>query len=580
MAELVPSQAIKSPSAAQTSQTDIPNNKNRKRRSRNKQGNGGQSNQNAQGRRRHNQKFAWRKHIQKGMVDPISLEPLVKLSYPPFALAITEPYIPIPKWPQLNNEAKERNKKQDEITRQAQILEEQWGSKISTSNNNQALNSSKSASKQEKITESLPKNNQKHVHLFDGKVLAAYLVSQLQFIDPLNRRDLTRDEIKNLDEYLERHRIQHASVLEAYDTRGITLNSAGVRGQTRSGRAEILQQEAQRILNSLFQHNTLSQNNHTDSNGNRRSRGRRFNRSGEHEERNQFASLYEAHDIIDGNDRDTNRNNSNARSNNREISHTSNVAEGIFNDGGMIIIDDNVNPGLRGVTIASDILNDLPQSHQSNLRHGDVHSDSFPNLAATSVKKQVANDSNYIKSNINGGKTSKTLLKIGKIIKKSDPKEIERQRKAREDALRKMELASLPFEQFLLRGDIKSNEEEVNQEMSSPVLSSSAKPSEKQLERNKILADALGVKPSTIRTSKHSLISGWKRPTNTTIGVDEFGKELSQVVYPDDLIIEARERLVELLKLEKTWISWLTDDTAASCSLKKMDRATRLFVHK
>jgi hypothetical protein len=42
-------------------------------------------------------------------------------------------------------------------------------------------------------------------HLFDGQVLAYFLVSTANFIDPLSREPLTRDDCRKLDEYLKQH---------------------------------------------------------------------------------------------------------------------------------------------------------------------------------------------------------------------------------------------------------------------------------------------------------------------------------------------------------------------------------------
>ena len=71
------------------------------------------------------------------------------------------------------------------------------------------------------------------------------MVSTLQFIDPLNRRDLTRDELLHLDRYLRLHKFDNLNVTEAYDAKGISVSKAGATAQTAAGRAAILQQEAQ-----------------------------------------------------------------------------------------------------------------------------------------------------------------------------------------------------------------------------------------------------------------------------------------------------------------------------------------------
>ena len=158
-------------------------------------------------------------------------------------------------------------------------MQSQWGSNVSLDDEH---------------TQSHTKNEQlEHVHLFDGKVLAMYLVSQLQFIDPLNRRDLTREEIINLDLYLRKHNLQQASVLEAFDSRIVTLNRAGISGQSQNARATILQQEARSLLNSFFQNNTqVSNNNNGDIQHDRNTRNTRTRRQSSHNERgSRFAQL-------------------------------------------------------------------------------------------------------------------------------------------------------------------------------------------------------------------------------------------------------------------------------------------------
>eukprot|EP00984_Skeletonema_dohrnii_P027959 scaffold17722_cov72-Skeletonema_dohrnii-CCMP3373.AAC.1 len=74
-------------------------------------------------------------------------------------------------------------------------------------------------------------------NLFDGRALANYVVSELQFIDPFNRRDLTRPELEALDAYLAVHKLGTAGVVEAYDDNGTTISTAGAQAQTPGGRA-------------------------------------------------------------------------------------------------------------------------------------------------------------------------------------------------------------------------------------------------------------------------------------------------------------------------------------------------------
>lgn len=54
---------------------------------------------------------------------------------------------------------------------------------------------------------------------YDGAVLASYLVSTGNFTHPISRRELIRDECAALDEYIAEHRLQGGGVAEAYDLR-------------------------------------------------------------------------------------------------------------------------------------------------------------------------------------------------------------------------------------------------------------------------------------------------------------------------------------------------------------------------
>ena len=151
---------------------------------------------------------------------------------------------------------------------------------------------------------------------------------------------------------------------------------------------------------------------------------------------------------------------------------------------------------------------------------------------------------------------------------------MEKQRKAREEATRRAELSKLNY----FNPDDRRLDATPGGAL--PTISAGATlkqpPSEAVLERNRNLAQALGVSPSTIRNE--AALTGWARPTsgNTT---DEFSKELNAAQYPDALLVEAKERMSELLKLEKQWRRFLGDDKEASCSLKPMARPLRKFVH-
>ena len=98
------------------------------------------------------------------------------------------------------------------------MIRQQWGDAVAASASafsggaDGATESENKADTKRQVESAAETAGRRYYHLFDGQVLAYYLVSQLQFIDPLNRRDLTRAELKNLDAYLKRHRLGMAGV--------------------------------------------------------------------------------------------------------------------------------------------------------------------------------------------------------------------------------------------------------------------------------------------------------------------------------------------------------------------------------
>ncbi|GMH66767.1 hypothetical protein TrRE_jg142, partial [Triparma retinervis] len=91
------------------------------------------------------------------------------------------------------------------------------------------------------------------IHYFDGAVLAYFLVSQMNFIDPLNRRPLLAMELKSLDNYLKTFNLGQANVVEAYKSNKAN-EEAGGGDHHHQTRAEYLQHEARNLLEALFDH--------------------------------------------------------------------------------------------------------------------------------------------------------------------------------------------------------------------------------------------------------------------------------------------------------------------------------------
>lgn len=483
-------------------------------------------------------RYPWRKHIPAGTVDPITLESLASLPYPPFALAVSHPYDPVNEWPipsateAESRLAVETGEKEDVDERQRRLLQEQWGNKAST-----LLTEENEESTFQDAAKSEPKK--RHYHLYDGRALAYYMVSQLQFIDPLNRRDLTRPEIAVLDQYLKRHGFSNLSVLEAYDKNRITVSSAGAAATTARGRAALLQQEAAQLLNALFVTPPIrSQPQYLPSNPSRAPRR-------DVDERTEPAPPIPP------------------RNCSREIEDT-----GIYGHGGFVIIDDTINPHLRGNTSPPiPTMSEQSSSALWSASHITGRSRSvtplpndFPALSETIEPNQQANHPTT--GAFHPKKSVKTLSAIAKAIKKTDPEEIERQREAREEALRRAAIANLPF------GSPVPAELPLNlSEPPLPTINVVTEPSisNAQLERNMAMAEAFGI------SSKRPDVLGSK---------ETFVDELKSVVYPDSLIIQAKERYTLLLKLEKKWTNLMRDEKNLSLSLTPMDRPTRVFVHE
>ncbi|KAL3910431.1 MAG: hypothetical protein SGILL_007692, partial [Bacillariaceae sp.] len=565
--------------------------------------NGNNSKQNRR-KPKQKKKYPWRRFIPKGTVDPITLENLQTLEYPPFALCADEPYVPVPEWPipDKPKKAPKQGKKKESASGalpatkakseadlevlHKQRLAEQWGAElVSTDTKANESNQAGSSSSRSKSSDppNVPSPSERPYNLFDGRALAYYMVSQLQFIDPLNRRDLTRPELVNLDEYLARHGHTDLKVTEAYDAKGITISSAGAAASTAQGRADIMQQTAQQLLNSLFSGQSVTSGRATD-NSNARSNNRQqetpsFSLQEQYAamQRQEQARAQQRHDAAAAA----------ANRSNDPYLGDSGVYGSINNDGGgFMIIDDDENPELRG-------RNDFPSlaaptgagnagysaSHIANRYGGGGRVPSstgpaFPALPNPAPHRQTAAAPATVAPNAKkpAPKASKTLFKISGLVKKTDPEEQQRQWEAREAARRRAAMSNLSYG---MDPSMSNPGASLNVPPSASAAASGTGATNEMLERNKAFAEALGVKPATHRHYK----SGWARPTETEVTLDEFGNELNAALYPEPLIAMARERMPQLLKLEKKWKTFLADDKSASLPLNPMDRSTRAFVH-
>jgi len=434
-------------------------------------------------KRTRKKKHDWKKELPEEALDPITLDPLTNLHYPPFALVTDDPIEIVPEWPVP--ETSEENR-----------LKEQWKN---------------------------VKEESRHYNLFDGRALAYYLVSELQFMDPLNRRELTRDEVVNLDNYLQRHNFK-ASVTAAYD-------------KVQAGKEAInLQDEARELLNSLFSG----------------TRGRAIAPT----RGSTLRSQYQEHE-------DQTLRNRPLRNRSRAGTEAS---TGVLGGDGFMVVDDDLNPGLRSDATEHMTSEQLLETEYPQLAPPPVYvqyaadprrqaGEAFPSLQS---KVAEAPGSAPPRG------PSKSLAKIACAVKQTDPEEQKRQFLARERAIRKAERSNIAFGGTY------------NPHLVVPSADSLLRPptlqedndqfTESQLERNRRLIDAFQIR----QTPK---LGGWSRPVGQNL-------EEPATRYPDALIIQARERMNIILKVEKKWRAFLQDDKAASLPLNKMDRPTRSLVHE
>jgi len=645
----------------------------------------------------------WKQHVPVGTLDPISLESIRSLRYPPFVLKTVPPFDPLPLshwWTGTGTVFTEGIPFPS-----SQQQQQQNGMTVKNTHDYHSQQDQQQQQQQQEDQQ----QQQELYHFFDGKVLAYYMVSQLQFMDPLNRRELSKHEIVALDTYMKKYKlytVTFASVLEAYEAKrkdilvsqgtlttvdaasshsGTTTSAAVARNtplanihsnHNTASRAFLLQQEATSLLHALFVSPPSSMNNNNREN-HRRSRvsatsnqsisaatiTNTYTTSHDHHEnddsnptsivssqrrqeytrrRNAATSTTRYSSSSSGMDNtSTNQNNIHPQLPSYTHDSISNSFHGMDSYGmygesensGLLIIDDDLNPGLRGGPSRM-IPQQQQQQQNTSIRHS-IHGLQqqalhFPQLPSISNSNTLHNNSlsflprtnsssleDHLSESISSTNThthattrmytkraesspnlgrvgsSKTLQKISNLVAKSDPKEIEKQRKAREEWLHKTAMIQTaifdPTMTVSNQGDNVNNVNDVSmmtlsingyaRNTNPSITTAPTHYNQSMIERNKVLADALGVVPSTVRNTSN-INSGWTRPTSFLIERDEFGHELNIVQYPDSLIIQARERMTELIKLERKWMVFLQDDTAASVSLKPMDKPTRAFVHE
>lgn len=339
--------------------------------------------------------FPWRKHVPEGTVDPISLDLLAENDYPPFALVVDAPYTPIhpDMWPPPDEGEGGVDVRED---RELAILKQQWGDGVAVK------------SEETDDADAAPPLSDRRLNLFDGHVLANYLVSTQQFIDPYNRRDLTRGELAALDDYLARHGLPYAGARLSYDNRE-TISTAGSRAQSAAGRAaaraEILRRNADAILNRMFTVRKSKVGASTKRKGGRIRDATSGAEKVKMLDREAMDSLRQEEALRGGNEsefRDGDALEANLRL-------QSPAETGVYGEegGGFLIIDDDINPGLRGRVEVTD--------------EAEQH---FPSLATTEGDAVNAVTHNWVSQN--------SLSRVCQSGRMTNPKLAEKRRKETE----------------------------------------------------------------------------------------------------------------------------------------------------
>jgi len=159
--------------------------------------------------------------------DPISLEPLAKLAYPPFS---------------LRNQAPEP---EPEPEQQPVMLERHTEC--------HPRKASRAQQQQQQQQQQPAATASECVTHFDGRVLAHYLVSTLSFAHPITRRELSLSECEHLDAYLQANRLGRPRVVQAFKRKD---EQSTTPEQSTMATSDVdLQAESAALLQSLFSSN-------------------------------------------------------------------------------------------------------------------------------------------------------------------------------------------------------------------------------------------------------------------------------------------------------------------------------------
>ena len=180
--------------------------------SKNAQRKGGKSRKRNQKSKGNSAKMCWWKTLEETIVDPISLEPIKDLNYPPFELV-------------SQHKTSDPSKSDGRVT-----------------------------------------------HYFDGQFLAHYVVSTANFINPVNRARLDLGVCKRLDAYLRENTLPSARVAECF--RLFEASSAKQVGEE-SAHARQLRQEATAVMAALFRTRSNNLQDQGDGGGSNRARSKK-----------------------------------------------------------------------------------------------------------------------------------------------------------------------------------------------------------------------------------------------------------------------------------------------------------------
>jgi len=240
----------------------------------------------------------------------------------------------------------------------------------------------------------------------------------------------------------------------------------------------------------------------------------------------------------------------------------SDAGPGVQTQDGLVIIDDNIRPDLRGRTTESVAARDGGQDHELStptLLPSAV--DPFPELAPAAAVQSSPHPPRLPAR----ARPSRTLRVLARSVAPYDPVAEGRMRKARDEARQKL----------LLQGQVgfgSTGAGMMRHCASAPNLQDMDK-------RNRRLAEALSVD----RMEPCADDEGeWGRPASPPRFVDSVQRIIRTEVtdYPDAFIESTRDSKMDIcLRLEKTWKPFLRDGRTASHQFVPMERSDRKFVH-